>query len=334
MSRRKNISIRFIAEKCGVSSATVSRALNNDRGVTEATRRRVLEAVSQYNYVSPPNRKNGIERIGVIIPEGFSHYYITLLGMVGNFFREIDVPTIAINTERKENYLPTALETMYRCDVSGVILIGCDYLSVKNHISRKIPHVWLDCNDPPEDTTEIYQVQSDQYVAGKLAAQEFVRTGCRTPIILCGAHDSHRNRDRLAGFTEEFEKTGLTLSPEQIQYLPEIKPMVTEGQDIIRYLVTKGQEFDSVFAMGDSRAVGAFMALNKMGRRIPEDVKLMGFDGVAQANISVLDITSIQQNVELLARNACETLVSLMNGQPVETKRMLVPTSVLSGKTM
>ena len=113
-----------------------------------------------------------------------------------------------------------------------------------------------------------------------------------------------------------------------------MRPHVTEGKDIIQYLVTKGTEFDGVFAISDGRAIGCYMGLQKMGKRIPQDVKLMAFDGIAEANISVLGITSIQQNVELMTKSACELLLKQIKNEKIEERHILVPAGVLPGQTM
>lgn len=76
------------------------------------------------------------------------------------------------------------------------------------------------------------------------------------------------------------------------------------------------------------------MGLQKMGKRIPQDVKLMAFDGIAEANISVLGITSIQQNVELITKSACELLLKQIKNEKIEERHILVPAGVLPGQTM
>lgn len=334
MSRKKNVSLRFIAEKCGVSTATVSRVLNNDSRVTEDTRLAVRKVLDEYNYTAPPVKDPNVRKIGCIIPNSYAEYYQALLRHVGIHFRRQDIATIAINTESTEGYLKTALETLYDCNVSGIILIGCDYLSVRDFLSKRFPHVWIDCNDPSDQTEAICTVESDQYVAGQLAAHEFLSHGCVKPIILCGSHPSHRNSRRISGFKAVYSDSGNALSPDQIVSLPEMRPHVTEGKDIVQYLITKGTEFDGVFAISDGRAIGAYMGLQKMGKRIPEDVKLMAFDGIAEANVSVLGITSIQQNVELLTKNACDLLMKQIRNEKIDHKHILVPAGVLPGQTM
>lgn len=333
MAKKKEISVRFIAEQCGVSTATVSRVLNNDESVKAATRIKVRDVLEQYHYEVPPAPLPKVSKVAVVIVSSESDYYDTVLAQIGRYFRERGTGVIAMNTEGTPNYLPTALDTLYDSNVQGIILLSCDYLSVRERLHSKIPHVWIDCNDPPEATGQICQVQSDHLISGSMAAQELLRKGCRKPIILTGTHKTHRSRDRMNGFAAELAAAGVHIEPEQVIALPCIKRHVTESQEIIRYLVTKGMDFDSIFAMNDGWALGAYMGVSKTDLKIPQDVKLVGFDGISSACTEVLNITCIQQNVTLLTRYACEMLVELMNQRPVENKRIIVPTTILPGQT-
>ena len=333
MAAKKKVSVRFIAEQCNVSTATVSRVLNNDGSVTESTRRKVLQVLEQYNYEAPAAPPSKVSKIGVVIVSSQSDYYHSVLGNIGRWFRDRGISTIAINTEGMPGYLPTALDTLYDSGIQGVVLVSCDYLSVREHLHSKIPHVWVDCNDPAEETAQICQVQSDHYVSGKLAAQELLSKGCKKPIVLTGVHATHRSRDRLNGFRDEYAAGGIEIGAEQVIALPGIKEHVAESQEMIRYLVTKGFAFDSVFAMSDGRALGAYMGAVKVGLSIPSDVKIVGFDGISPACTDVLNITCVQQNIQLLTRNACELLMRLITRETITEKRIIVPTSLLPGQT-
>lgn len=334
MSQKKRISIRFVAEQAGVSTATVSRVLNNDGSVTESTRRKVLQVMEQYRYEAPAAPASKVSKIGVIIVSSQSDYYHSVLGNIGIYLRERGIGVVAMNTEGFPNYLPVALDTLYDSNVQGVILIGCDYLSIKEHLHSKIPHVWIDCNDPPELTKQICQVQSDHLISGGMAAQELIKKGCKKPVVLTGAHSTHRSEDRLNGFVAEFASNGIILGKEQIISLPGLKNFVTESQEMVHYLVTKGMEFDSIFATNDGIALGAFVGAQKLGLALPEKVKLIGFDGISAACTEVLNISCIQQNVKLLTRNACELLLKLIAREPVTERRIIVPTSILPGQTL
>lgn len=333
MSQRKKISIRFIAEQCSVSTATVSRVINNDSSVTDSTRRTVLDALEKYEYIAPSVTPK-VSKIGTVIVSSKSDYYHAVLGNIGIYLRDRGIGTVAMNTEGQADHLPFVLDTLYDANVQGLILVGCDYLSIKEHLHSKIPHLWIDCNDAPEKTGHIYRVDSDHLVAGSMAAQELLRKGCKKPILLTGAQLGNRELDRIQGFQQEFAAQGLLLSDEQIIRLPELKSCVTESQEMLRYLLSKGADFDSIFAMSDACALGAYVGIRNSGLMIPDDVKLIGFEAVSDACTEVLNITSVQLNVKLITKSACEMLLDRIQKRPVSEKRMVLPTSILPGQTL
>ena len=334
MSQRKKISVRFIADQCGVSTATVSRVLNNDKSVADETRRTVLEAMERFRYVAPSAPVPKVSKIGVVIVSSHSDYYHAVLGNIGSYLRERDIGTVAMNTEGQAEHLPFVLETLYDANVEGLILVGCDYLSIKEHLFSKIPHLWVDCNDAPESTGNILRVDSDHLVSGSMAAQELLRKGCKKPILLTGVGIGKRESARIQGFRQEFAAQGIALSEEQIIRLPELKSLVTESQEILRYLLSKGADFDCIFAMSDACALGAYVGIRNSGLQIPDDVKLIGFEGVSDACTEVLNITSVQLNVKLITRSACEMILAGIEKKAVPEKHMVIPTSILPGHTV
>ena len=334
MSQRKKISIRFIAEQCGVSTATVSRVINNDSSVTDSTRRTVLDALEKYEYAASSVTPPKVSKIGTVIVSSHSDYYHAVLGNIGIYMRDRGIGTVAMNTEGQTGHLPFVLDTLYDANVEGLILVGCDYLSIREHLHSKIPHLWIDCNDRPEKTEHIYRVDSDHLVSGSMAAQELLRKGCKKPILLTGTQIGNREKDRIKGFEQEFAAQGLPLAEEQIVHLPELKSSVTESQEMLRYLLSKGADFDSIFAMNDACALGAYVGIRNSGLLIPDDIKLIGFEAVSDACTEVLNITSVQLNVKLITRSACEMLLDRIEKRPVLEKRIVIPTSILPGQTL
>lgn len=113
-----------------------------------------------------------------------------------------------------------------------------------------------------------------------------------------------------------------------------VRNAMEESKQTIRYLIGTGYEFDGVFAISDWRALGVYLALNELGVKIPDEVRIIGYDGVSAATRTVLNITSIRQNIEQIAKCACELLVAQLEKRPIEKKRVIVPVSILSGLTL
>ncbi|OON88421.1 hypothetical protein BXO88_01110 [Oribacterium sp. C9] len=334
MSKKKNVSVKSIAELCGVSTATVSRALNNDPKVSETTRKKVLEACLNSNYKIPEKTTSGTrKKIGVITSVSNQDYFASLLNEIINFMADYDYTVINCSMERGRFSLRDSLLTLYDSNVSGIIIISGDYLSIKDILDPSLPHVWIDCNDSSPYTDDICTVTSDQYVSGCLAARALLNQNCKHPIMLMSTRRSIRSKERKQGFFEEFKRSGIELTEENIVEIESTKDGFTDSREAIRYLIAKGVEFDSVFAISDWRALGAYTGAISMGKHVPEDICIIGFDGVSLACKSV-NITSVQQNTKRLAQCSCDQLMHLIKGEPVPNKHIVIPTGILPGQTL
>jgi DNA-binding LacI/PurR family transcriptional regulator len=333
MAQRKDVSIQNIADRCGVSIATVSRVLNGDRRVAVSTRQKVIDAMEEYGY-QPAAVSCEIKKVGIVIDTQVSDYYMALVVQLHDAFAEAGIQTITASLGYHKESLPDILRTVYDSNVCGVVLISCDYLSVRELLNRRLPHVWIDCNDPPEKTENICQVQSDQYVSGVLAAQELYRHGSLNPILLAGFSFSHRLRERFNGFCAEYAKYGIEISEKRVFHTPKSKDALTESKQLIRYLISSGEEFDGVFAVSDWRALGAYLALTEAGIKVPNQVRIIGYDGVSVAGRTVLNIAAVQQIIRLIAESAADLLLRQMEGKPIPQKRIIVPTGIFPGQTV
>ena len=334
MSKRKNVSVKYIAEKCGVSTATISRVLNNDPRVSDVTREKVIEACRTYNYKIPERTTQRTrKKIGVITSIINQDYFASLLNEIINYLADFDYTVINCSMERGRFSLKEALLTLYDSNVSGIIIISGDYLSIKSILDPTIPHVWIDCNDSEPETAEICTVSSDQYVSGCLAARALLNQNCRHPIMIMSTRRSIRSKERKLGFFDEFKRAGIELTDKNIIEIEPTKDGFTDSREAIRYLIVKGVEFDSVFAISDWRALGAYTGAISMGKHVPEDICIIGFDGVSLACKSV-NITSVQQNTKRLAQCSCDQLLHLIKGEPVPNKHIVIPTDILPGQTL
>ncbi len=334
MSKRKNVSVKFIAEKCGVSTATISRVLNNDPKVSESTREKVLEACREYNYKFPERAAAPVrKKIGVVTSISNQDYFASLLTEIINYLADFEYTVINCSMGQGRFNLRDALLTLYDSNVSGIIIISGDYVSIKDMLMPSIPHVWIDCNDAPPETDDICTVQSDQYISGCLAARALLNQNCKRPIMIMSTRRSIRSEERKKGFFDEFRRGGIELTSRNIVEVEPSKDGFSDSREAVRYLIVKGFEFDSVFAISDWRALGAYTGAISMGKRVPEDICIIGFDGVSLACKSV-NITSVQQNTKRLAQSSCDQLLHLIKGEPVLNKHIVIPTDILPGQTL
>lgn len=332
--RKKSVTIREIAKKCGISTATVSRVLNKEENVAEDTRKKVLDALVKYGYGTQDQIRHKVKKVGIIMRTNTPDYSSGLLKYITNYFFARGIQVISTCIYNDYAKLPLALDTLYDAGVLGVILIRCPYMSIMERLDIHVSHVWIDCNDSLEYTPDICCIQSDHHFSGRIAAMELIKHGCKKPILIMGADYTHRTRDRNGGFSSEYEKRGIAIEDDRFIYLPLQKDPFTGSREMIRYLIATEFPFDSVFAINDWRALGAYAGAQSMGQSIPQDIKIIGFDGLSPASHSILNIACIRQNIDQLAENACVRLYALMNGQAIAQKHVIVPTDFLSGQTL
>lgn len=336
MARKKRVSVRFIAERCGVSTATVSRVLNGEPGVADATRRLVEEALELYGYEAPRQAvgRRGPSKVGIIANALSSDYYGQLVRGVSRSVEGQGREAVTYDLDFGVSHVVRGLETLQGCGVDAIVFIGCPYLAIRDRLDRRCAHVWIDCNDPADLTPGICRVQSDQRVSGSLAARELLRCGHAAPILLGSSTRTWRGDERITGFTEEFAAAGVELPDDFVVETPGLRPVFDEARDIVQYLIAAGRPFDGIFAVSDWRTLAAYAGCLSQGRRVPEDIGIIGFDGSSKASRSVVNLSCIQQDVPLLVHHAVAQLTALLEGEEPAELNVTVPTTILPGQSL
>lgn len=120
-------------------------------------------------------------------------YFIDLVFHITEYLKPLGINVITTISDKNKEDLSRTLQMIYHSNVDGIILISCDYLSIKNSLDLTLPHVWIDCNDLPESCGDICTVQSDHFAGGQLAALELLSKGCKHPFILTSSSNSIRS---------------------------------------------------------------------------------------------------------------------------------------------
>ena len=338
MNSSETVSIRTLAKLCNVSTATISRVLNHNDKVSPETRDKVLKIIEEHHYTLPvskaakPSPKSQ-GCIGVLLESSQSDYYLSLQRHIVLYFMNLGINVLHYNIEDQEKFESAALKTLYKSNIDGLILISVHSNDINQILNPNIPTVWIDCNDICMNDPDSLWVTSDHYIGGKLAAQEFINKKCKHPIILTNATPTLRAASRIKGFSDTFEKYGVLIEDNQIVQMPGIVNPFQESKDMVQYMFMKGIPFDSIFAINDWRALGCMAGIEALGLRVPDDIKIIGFDGISLASNSVQRITSIRQNTELIAQNACRLLMQQIKHTEILHRHIGVPTTLIEGST-
>jgi DNA-binding LacI/PurR family transcriptional regulator len=288
-----------IARMAGVSTSTVSRALNGNPLINVETRERIADLARSLKYsinLSAKNLRSGENRtIGVVIPfqdqirqDVTDPFFMTMLGHLADQLtkQNFDLLFSRIAAHRLDE-----LAQLYESGrVGGMIVVGqWDQHEKLNELARRqIPFVVWGGQLP----RQLYcTVGGDNFNGGFLATQHLLSLG-RKRIVFMGDKDATETQQRYAGYVHAHEISKVPLAPEL--YVPSPFTVVEARADIKDFLLKK-ISFDALFAASDLLAITAMGALNQSGFRIPQDVSVVGYDDIGMAEHTYPPLTTVRQ---------------------------------------
>ncbi|PQO99885.1 LacI family transcriptional regulator [Massilia phosphatilytica] len=316
-SNGRAISISAVAEQAGVSIATVSRVINASKPVSADTRERVEAAVAALGY-----RANALARS---LTRGESRLLLVLVPDFANPFYSETVKGVA-SVVRRHGYnivlagAPDALapelgapDALYSRLVDGVISLA-SFHDLQPAI-RDMPDLpWVACSEFVEDSG-VPHASIDHGQAALDAVQYLINRGHRR-IALLGADESYVwARQRHAGYEAALKRAGIPLDPQLVRVARGTDYSL--GMEAAGALLALESPPTAVFAVSDTLAIGAIKAFRRAGRRVPEDIAVVGFDNIPLAQVFEPALTTIAQPMfELGAAAARLLLERLAGGHP------------------
>ena len=320
--------IRQVATLAGVSHMTVSRVLNEHPSIAPATRERVLEVMRELNY-----RPNGAaralasrktNRIGVVIDSVDEFGPASTLRALEDAAhdRGYTVSSIAVSADRSV----TAHDA-----VVGLMAIGIDALclitprtssiDLLREVSSGIPTLVVKAE--PED--DFFTASVDQRAGAALAAQHLIDLGHRDILHFAGPLDWLDARGREREWHAHLDRAGLPARPSAAGDWTSNSGYAF-GRDV-------EIDFTAVFAANDRMALGLMHAFHERGIRVPEDVSVVGFDDVPDAQHFLPPLTTVRQDFRALGTLSVTTLLSELEGIEVPRRTLLEPELVVRAST-
>lgn len=323
-------SIREVARLAKVAPSTVSRALNGSGYVAEETKEKIREAVDELDYV--PNqwirnlyqKKTGI--IGVMAPESIHPYFSSLFSFLEIELHKYGYNMMLCNTSGKKEIEREYIDTLERNLFDGMI-IGAAFLSDKYYEKIQKPILSLD-----RVIAGIPLVTSDHAQGGRIAAQKLSEKGCRKVLYLIDPNAktvaSSKNGE---SFTEIMEKNHAEVITENFPW-----------DDVIHYarsisrtreILKKYPDIDGIMA-NDLCAASFIKAAAEQGKSVPEDLKVIAYDGTYITDFNFRTIAAVQQDTALIAKEVVHVLIKLINKQPLEQENIFIPVRYKDGDTV
>ncbi|PKA96918.1 LacI family transcriptional regulator [Flavobacteriaceae bacterium MAR_2009_75] len=292
----KKTTIYDLAKKLGVSPATVSRSLNEHPSISIKTKERVLKAAKETGYRINKFASNlSLQKsntIGVIVPRLNSDFMSTVLSGIEKMVNEAGYNLIISQSLELEAKEKINAKTLFESGVDALLVSLAneteDYDHFATFTERKIPLLFFDrVFDIPNCPTIII----DNQLAGFEATEHLINQGCQNILHVSGNLKRSVYNLRYKGYRQALEKHSLK-DCENLVQIPHFKP--DSVQSVIQYISTTAVPIDGLFVSNDSFAVYCIKALTKKGYKIPEDIKVIGFNNDPVSEVIDPELSTIE----------------------------------------
>jgi LacI family transcriptional regulator len=324
------ITIADVAARAQVSKTTVSRVLNGKGELDESTAARVRKVIDELGYV-PSARAVGLARgrtrvVGMLVPSLTWPWISEVLQGAVDVVETVRYGLLLFTCNRGAESMRQFAVQVSAKSFDGLLVIEpegtLDYIATLH--DRGLPVVLIDDRD--HQSGRIPSVGTTNYTGAGAAARHLLSIGRRTPLVITGPERFGCTQQRLAGFADVYAEAGHPLGPDHV--LPG-DFTVSGGATAVRQAVESGVDFDAVFAHNDLSANGAMGALSEIGRRIPQDVAVVGFDDIPLAAHTRPPLSTVHQPLREMGEAAARTLLAHFEGTPLPNRPAVIPTSFI-----
>ena len=324
-SRQRTVSMADVAARAGVSAQTVSRVANGAPNVEAGTRQRVLDAMGELGY--RPNSAARALKTGRFRSIGVIMFTLSTLGNMRTLDAIVTAAsgagyTITLMPVRHptEGEVAGAFSRLQEEAVDGVVIIieahMLDRADVIIPVGLPVVIIDSDAGDP------YVVVDTDQEQGTRLATQHLLDLGHTRVVHVAGPDTSYSATRRATAWLETMRDAGL--DPEQ----PVKGDWTTASGHRIGLQLGRRDDVTAIVAANDQMALGVMHALHELGRRIPEDVSVVGFDDTEESGSFWPPLTTVHQNFGEIGKRSMEVLLAMLDGREPGVDR-IVPTHLV-----
>lgn len=312
------MTIKDIAERCGVSVSTVSRVLNNHPDVSEAVRSLVMEVVKEVHYVPNSSARDLVktksDAIGLIVRGVGNPFFTEVIRTIEQMVGKAGYSLVLHQINSGEDELLAGASLSRSKKLQGLIFLGgCFDYDPEKTASLGVPFVCCTYTNSfgslkKEDFSSVYV--DDQEEAFR-AVNTLVEKGHRKiAILLDSVHDRSISELRYQGYCKALEAGGIPLDPDLVEELGSYEML--DAYEGMNRLMDRRDDFTAVFAIGDALAVAAMKAMHDRGKKVPEDCSFIAIDGIDMSVYSVPTLTTLVQPKEQLGKEAVRILLDMI----------------------
>jgi len=324
------VTMKDIAEKCGVSTMTVSRAINGSDLVSEATKTMILETCERLGYIPNSAAKSLVTKetnmIGLVVPD-IDYYYADIIKSITHFLEERGYGLLLCAYDQKREKEIEYLYYLLQGRVDGIILFPFnprrqDYVNVID----KIPMVFA--NKFPDGLNANF-VGSDNY-AGAVKMMEHILSKGHRRIGLIHTDLSHKTfMDRLRGYKDVLAQNNM---PYDDSIICDTKLTFQNGYRCAEYLVSKN--VDAIFALNDVCAMGAVRYCSDNNISVPGDIGIAGYDNIQYLEMFDHKLTTVDYNGVLLGEQVASVVLEEVCNPQIPKRSIILNPQLIAGRTV
>ncbi len=324
------VTIKDIARISGYGLSTVSRAINNSGYVSDEVRQKIMQTVREYHYVpnnSARNLKASKSKNIAVLAKGISNpFFNKMITVIEQQTALRGHPLIIQNVDAAANELDIAIQEKQDRNLCGVIIMGGTFgYSQERFQQLEIPCVLLTVSANDEIPKTLYSsIKIDDEREGYRATEYLISLGHRKIGFIYEdiVGKNTPNYMRYCGYRRALEEHNIPFDPHLVAQNMDsaYTSGYSTGFNCMKQLCTRNRDMTAVFAFADILAMGAAKAAFSMGYRVPDDISIVGFDGIEAAEFYHPSIDTIYQPANEMALSSVEILLDMLQGAEAQHK--------------
>lgn len=328
--RSRGVTSIDVAKAAGVSQTTVSRILNGHTGVSERVQAKVADAIDRLGYRPNLSARSLVtsrtHTVGVVLGDLTNSYYAELLHTMSGELNSGGYRTLILSD--RAGSVEDLRTTLWETNVDGVI-VATTLLSPENEariVSLGVPSVTLG----PDPAEGVDSIAPDNFAGGRIAARHLVDLGHRRIGVVAGPTSAGSVRDRHRGFLAELADRGVEFDAS----LMRVADLDYErARDAARELMSLPDAPTALFCHNDPSALGALNAAVALGKRVPDDISVLGFDDIAMSSWDAFRLTTVRQPIHDMAAGAVELILDRLAHPERDAKHVILPCTLIERTT-
>ncbi|MEM1505610.1 LacI family DNA-binding transcriptional regulator [Domibacillus sp. 8LH] len=321
--------IYHVAEEAGVSTATVSKVINNKGLISMDTKRRVLEATRKLNYHPNEMAKALIGKktkvIGLLVSDIASPFFAELTRSISEQCRFQGFSIMVCSTDGQPDKEKSCVSALIRQGVDGFIVASDHYPKIIEDELKKrgLKGIFLS-TEPEKQDYAMPLITIDNYEGACQAVRHLLASNHKKVAMI--AENTAAGKIRLRAFRDTMEEAQLPLKK---QFIVKTASSVENGYECAKRLLALKERPSAIFVSSDVLSGGVIKAAREMNIRIPQELSIIGFDNLSICELTSPLLTTIAQPIRVMGRRAVELLMKQIDGAETHTRTYIMETSLM-----